>query len=145
MTTIVNFTPFASLAGGALIGLAAVGLMATLGRVAGLTGIVRGVIPPWTDGQAGWRLAFLIGAVLAPAMLFAVHYGPVGFSSPSPAWTLPLSGVMVGIGATYGNGCPSGHGICGLARFSPRSAAAVGTFMLTAAITVFVIRHMIGA
>jgi len=145
MTTIVNFTPFASLAGGALIGLAATGLMATLGRIAGPTGIVRGIIPPWTDGQEGWRLAFLAGAVLAPAALFLAHYWPIGFSVPVPAWSLPLSGVIVGIGTTYGNGCPSGHGICGLARFSPRSAAAVATFMATAALTVFVVRHVIGA
>jgi len=145
MTTIVNFAPVAPLAGGALIGLAATGLMATLGRVAGLTGIVRGVIPPWTDGQEGWRFAFLIGAVLAPAALLLAGYWPIGFTSSAPSWTLPVTGAIVGIGVTYGNGCPSGHGICGLARFSPRSAAAVATFMATAALTVFVVRHVIGA
>ena len=145
MTTVVNFTPFASLAGGALIGLSAAGLMATLGRIAGLSGIVRGVLPPWTDGQQTWKVAFLIGAVCAPAVLWLVHYGPVAFSVPVPAWSLLPSGVLVGIGVTYGNGCPSGHGICGLARFSPRSAVAVATFMATAAITVFVGRHVIGA
>ena len=145
MTTIVNFTPWASLLGGALIGASAVGLMATLGRVAGLTGIVRGVIPPWIDGQQDWRFAFLIGAVLAPAVLWLVHYGPVGFSVPVPTWTLVPGGILVGIGVTYGNGCPSGHGICGLARLSHRSMVAVGTFMATAAITVFVVRHVIGS
>jgi uncharacterized protein len=144
MTAIVNFTPIASLAGGALIGLAAVGLMATLGRIAGLTGIVRGVIPPWSEGQEGWRLAFLVGAVLAPSALFFAHYWPIGFSVPAPAWSLPLSGALVGIGVTYSNGCPSGHGVCGLARFSPRSAVAVATFMATAAATVFIVRHVIG-
>jgi len=145
MTSIVNFTPIASLAGGALIGLSAVGLMGTLGRIAGLTGIVRGVVPPWMDGQEGWRLAFLIGAILAPSALYLANYWPIGFSVPVPTWTLPLSGALVGLGVTYGNGCPSGHGICGLARFSPRSAVAVATFMAAAAVTVFIVRHVIGA
>ena len=144
MTSIVNFTPVASLVGGALIGLSAVGLMATLGRVAGLTGIVRGVVPEEAGDPPGWRIAFLIGAILAPAALLFGGYGPVGFSVPVAAMTLPLSGILVGIGTTYGNGCPSGHGICGLARFSGRSLVAVLTFMATAAVTVFVTRHLIG-
>ena len=142
---LTEFTPIASLLGGALIGLSAVVLMASLGRIAGLTGLVRGALPPWTDGQADWRFAFLLGAVLAPVVLFALHYDAVSFSVPAPAWTLPLSGVAVGIGVTYGNGCPSGHGVCGLARFSPRSLVAVAAFMATAAVTVFVRRHILGA
>ena len=140
-----NFTPIASTFGGALIGLSAVGLMAVFGRIAGLTGIVRGAIPPWTDGQAGWRFAFLAGAILAPAALSLLQLGPIGFSSPAPAWSLPLSGMLVGIGTTFGNGCPSGHGICGLARFSRRSAVAVAVFMAAAAVTVFVTHHLTGA
>ena len=142
---ITTFTPIASLLGGALIGLSAVGLMATFGSIAGLTGIVRGVIPPWTDGQQGWRAAFLIGAIAAPAVLWLLHYGPIGFAVPVPAWSLPLSGVLVSIGTTFGNGCPSGHGVCGLARLSPRSAVAVAVFMATAAVTVFVTRHVLWA
>ena len=141
---ITPFTPLFSLIGGALIGLSAVGLMAMLGRVAGMTGIARGVIPPWTDGEQGWRLAFLVGAIIAPVILLVGGWGPVGFSAPAPLWSLPLSGVLAGIGTTYGNGCPSGHGICGLARLSPRSLAAVVTFMATAAITVFLSRHVFG-
>ena len=145
MTSIVNFTPYASLAGGALIGLSAVGLMATLGRIAGITGIVRGVVPEQANDPPGWRIAFLVGAIVAPTLLLFTGFGSViSFSVPVPAITLPLSGILVGVGTTYGNGCPSGHGICGLARFSPRSLVAVLTFMATAAMTVFVIRHMVG-
>ena len=146
MTSIVNFTPYASLAGGALIGLSAVGLMASLGRIMGLSGIVAGLIPERAGDPPGWRVAFLVGAVVAPAILLLTGYGSViSFSVPVPSWSLPLSGVLVGIGVAYGNGCPSGHGICGIARLSPRSILAVATFMATAAITVFVTRHLIGA
>jgi uncharacterized protein len=146
MTSIVNFTPYASLAGGALIGLSAVGLMAGLGRIMGLSGIVSGVIPESAGETSGWRIAFLIGAVIAPAILLLTGYGSlISFSVPVPSWSLPLSGALVGVGVAYGNGCPSGHGICGIARFSPRSILAVATFMATAAVTVFVTRHLIGA
>jgi uncharacterized protein len=146
MTSIVNFTPYASLAGGALIGLSAVGLMASLGRIMGLSGIVSGVIPEQAGEPPGWRIAFLVGAIVAPALLLFAGFGSlISFSVPVPLWSLPLSGVLVGIGVAYGNGCPSGHGICGIARFSPRSLVAVAIFMATAAITVFVTRHLIGA
>ena len=146
MTSIVNFTPYGSLAGGALIGLSAVGLMASLGRIMGLSGIVAGLIPERAGDAPGWRVAFLVGAVVAPAILLLTGYGSViSFSVPVPSWSLPLSGVLVGIGVAYGNGCPSGHGICGIARLSPRSILAVAIFMATAAITVFVTRHLIGA
>ena len=144
MTTIVNFTPYASLAGGALIGLSAVGLMATLGRIMGLSGIINGVVPENAGDAPEWRVAFLAGAIIAPLALLLVGVGPVSFSVPVAAATLPLSGLLVGIGVAYGNGCPSGHGVCGLARLSPRSAVAVATFMATAAATVFVTRHLIG-
>ncbi len=145
MTSLVNFTPLASLVGGALIGLSAVGLMATLGRIAGLSGIISGAIPERDGEPNGWRIAFLIGAVLAPAFLLFAGYGSIiSFSVPVPTITLPLSGILVGIGTAFGNGCPSGHGICGIARLSPRSMVAVATFMATAAVTVFVARHLIG-
>ena len=110
---ITSFTPFLSLTGGALIGLPAVGLIAMLGRIAGMTRIARRVIPPWTDGQQGWRMAFLLGAILAPVILRLAGWGPVAFSVPVPLWSLPLSGILVGIGTTFGSGCPSGHRICG--------------------------------
>ena len=147
MTSIVNFTPLASLAGGALIGLSAVGLMASLGRIAGMSGILGGVVVPEGEKTPSfWRIAFLAGAILAPQLLLLAHFGPIGFSVPVPVpvATLPATGLLVGIGVAYGNGCPSGHGVCGLARRSPRSFVAVATFMLTAAVTVFVTRHLIG-
>lgn len=137
-----EFTPWSSLAGGALIGLAAVLLMALHGRIAGLTGILSGVLPG-AEGR-GWRLAFLAGAVIAPLALTRLFGVDVAFDSPEgPLWIL-VSGVLVGIGVTFGGGCTSGHGICGNARLSPRSLVATLSFMVTAALTVWVIRHGIG-
>jgi len=138
-----DFTPFQSLFGGALIGLSAVLLMAFHGRIAGMTGILSGVIPPLPEDWQ-WRAAFLAGAALAPLAYLALG-GTIAFSVPVSTVMLVVGGVLVGIGVNYGNGCPSGHGICGLARLSPRSLVAVVTFMITAFITVFVVRHVIGA
>jgi uncharacterized membrane protein YedE/YeeE len=136
-----DFTPFQSLIGGALIGLSAVLLMGLHGRIAGMTGILSGVVPPLAaDWQ--WRAAFLAGAVVAP-LLFLLAGGEIAFSVPVSTGALAVGGVLVGIGVHFGNGCPSGHGICGIARLSPRSLVAVPTFMATAFITVYVIRHMI--
>ncbi len=138
-----EFTPFQSLLGGALIGLSAVLLMALHCRIAGMTGILSGVIPPLVpDWQ--WRAAFLVGSVVAPlAYLFAG--GHIAFSVPVSTSALVVGGLLVGVGVHFGNGCPSGHGICGLSRLSPRSLAAVLTFMATAFVTVFVTRHLLGA
>lgn len=137
-----DFTPIQSLIGGALIGLAAVFLMALHGRVAGMTGILTGVIPPVASDWR-WRAAFLAGAIVAPVLRLAAG-GVIPFEVPVSTGALIFGGLLVGIGVHFGNGCPSGHGICGLARFSPRSLAAVLTFMLTAFATVFVMRHVIG-
>ncbi|RUW46694.1 MULTISPECIES: YeeE/YedE family protein [unclassified Mesorhizobium] len=137
-----DFTPFQSLLGGALIGLSAVLLMALHGRIAGMTGILTGVIPPLAPDW-GWRAAFLIGAVVAP-LLYRTVGGHIAFSVPLPTLSLVVGGFVVGIGVHFGGGCPSGHGICGIARLSPRSMAAVATFMVTALITVFIIRHVVG-
>lgn len=134
------FTPLQSAMGGALIGLAAVLLMAALGRVAGMTGILSGAV---FDKGRGWRLAFLLGAVAAPALMQAAGAG-IAFDSPVPRPWLVVGGLLVGIGVSYGGGCTSGHGICGNARLSPRSVVATLTFMATALVTVFVIRHVIG-
>jgi uncharacterized membrane protein YedE/YeeE len=138
-----DFTPWQSLFGGALIGLSAVLLMAIHGRIAGMTAIISGVIPPLApDWQ--WRAVFLAGAVLAPVLYLAAG-GSIAFSVPVSTAALLVGGVIVGIGVNFGNGCPSGHGICGLARLSPRSIVAVPVFMATAFVTVFVTRHLIGA
>ncbi|WP_157016982.1 YeeE/YedE family protein [Mesorhizobium xinjiangense] len=137
-----EFTPLASLAGGALIGLAAVLLMALHGRIAGMTGILTGVLPPLASDWR-WRAAFLAGAILAPLALLLSGVS-VPFSVPSSAGMLIIGGFLVGVGVHYGSGCPSGHGICGMSRLSLRSISAVATFMLTAFVTVFVVRHVIG-
>ena len=138
-----EFTPFQSLFGGMLIGLSAVLLMALHGRIAGLTGILSGVIPPLVSDWP-WRAAFLAGAIVSPIVLIALG-GTVAFVAPVALPALVLGGVLVGSGIHFGNGCPSGHGICGIARLSPRSIVAVATFMVTAFITVLVVRHLIGA
>jgi hypothetical protein len=138
-----EFTPLQSLLGGALIGLSAVLLMALHGRIAGMTGILSGVIPPLaTDWQ--WRAVFLIGAIIAP-LIYRAAGGTIAFDVPVTTGALVIGGLLVGIGIHFGNGCPSGHGICGLARLSPRSLVAVLTFMATAFVTVYVTRHVIGA
>ena len=137
-----DFTPIQSLIGGMMIGLSAVFLMALHGRVAGMTGILTGIIPPAAPDWP-WRAAFLAGAVVAPVIYLAAG-GVIPFDVPVSTAALGLGGLLVGIGVHFGNGCPSGHGICGLARLSPRSLAAVLTFMLAAFATVFVVRHVIG-
>ena len=137
-----DFTPIQSLIGGILIGLSAVFLMALHGRVAGMTGILTGIIPPAAPDWP-WRAAFLAGAIVAPVIYLAAG-GAIPFEVPVSTAALAIGGLLVGIGVHFGNGCPSGHGICGLARLSPRSLAAVLTFMLTAIVTVFVVRHVIG-
>lgn len=140
---ITDFTPLASLFGGILIGLAAVILMAFNGRIAGMTAMLGGVIEP-KNPDSPWRIAFLVGAITAPfiATLFGAEFS---FASPTTGALLALGGVIVGIGVTYGSGCTSGHGVCGLARLSPRSLVATLTFMATTVVTVTIIRHVIGA
>lgn len=139
-----EFTPLLSLAGGALIGVAAVLLMAFHGRIAGMTGILAGVIPPVAPDW-GWRAAFLVGAIAAPALIVLVMGNQaIAFSSTIPTLWLVLGGLVVGVGVYFGSGCTSGHGICGIARFSPRSIVATLVFMASTAATVFVIRHLIG-
>lgn len=137
-----DFTPLESLFGGALIGLSAVLLMAFHGSIAGMTGILTGVIPPLSS-EWRWRAAFLAGSVLAPLLYIAIG-GQIAFSVPVPTFALVIGGFLVGIGVHFGAGCPSGHGICGIASLSPRSIIAVATFMVTAFATVFIIRHVIG-
>lgn len=138
-----EFTPWLSLFGGSLIGLAAVLLMAFHGRIAGMTGILSGLVPPFANDW-GWRAAFLIGAIAAPALIVMSGGYTIPFESPTPASWLVLGGLIVGVGVYFGSGCTSGHGVCGMARLSLRSIVATLTFMASTAITVFVVRHLIG-
>ena len=139
---ITEFTPSSSLFGGMLIGLGAVILMAFNGRIAGMTAMLGGVLEP-QKADNRWRLAFLAGAIAAP--LIAVLLGAeFSFAAPTTGAALAIGGVIVGIGVTYGSGCTSGHGVCGLARLSPRSFFATATFMVTTFATVTLIRHGFG-
>jgi len=145
MPSVTAFTPLASLAGGALIGLAAVLLMALHGRILGATGVLTGALLPTGPGDRGWRIALLAGMVSAPPLWRIVAGGWPAMEVPVPTAALALGGLLVGVGVTLAGGCTSGHGVCGLARLSPRSVVATATFMATASATVFVLRHRIGA
>jgi uncharacterized membrane protein YedE/YeeE len=139
-----EFTPVASLAGGALIGAAAVMLMALKGRIAGVSGIAVRLVPPYADDEFAGRLAFILGIVVAPlAVLLLTGIAPVPTIEAGAA-LLALAGLLVGFGAVWGNGCTSGHGVCGISRLSARSLVATGVFMTTAILTVFVTRHVMG-
>ncbi len=142
-TTMENFTPIAGLVGGVCIGAAASLLMLLNGRVAGVSGIVGGAFgAPASD--LAWRIAFAVGLVVGPLIVGAVA-GPL--PALVPAASLPVliaAGLLVGVGTRLGGGCTSGHGVCGISRGSPRSTAATAIFIVVAAITVFVARHVIG-
>ena len=138
------FTPGAALLGGTLIGTAAVLLMATMGRVMGATGILAGLLAPASLYDFGWRAALLAGMVTGPLAYLALTGQMPAIDVPVSMPMLLLGGVLVGIGVTYGSGCTSGHGVCGMARLSPRSIAATLTFMLATGATVYVLRHVLG-
>lgn len=140
-----EFTPWQSLSGGVLIGLASVLLMLTLGRILGATGVLAGVLTPSAHPDIGWRLALLAGMVSGPLVVLAITGQMPAVEVPVSMPMLLVGGVLVGIGVTYGSGCTSGHGVCGMARLSRRSIAATATFMLTTGLTVFVLRHVLGA
>ncbi|MEN3209841.1 YeeE/YedE family protein [Methylorubrum populi] len=137
-------TFLAPLAGGALIGAAAALLLLVNGRIAGISGIVGGLLGS-TGREAVWRVAFLVGLLLGPVLFrLAAGHGPdVRLGAPLDTFwpVLVIAGLLVGYGTRLGSGCTSGHGVCGPARLSPRSFAAVATFMATAMITVFLVRH----
>jgi hypothetical protein len=140
-----DFTPFASLAGGALIGLAAVGVALLLGRIAGVSGILHAALRAGTPAaERGWRTAFVVGLVAAPLLLALVSGEAVAQTLPAGPAVMALAGLLVGVGTAIGSGCTSGHGVCGLGRLSARSAVAVATFMAAAAATVFLLRHGLG-
>jgi uncharacterized membrane protein YedE/YeeE len=139
-----DFTPLASFGGGLLIGLAAVLLMLGLGRIFGATGILSGLVFADSREDTVWRVAMVAGMVAAPGLIFAVTGTMPALTVPVGPVMIVVGGVLVGLGASFGSGCTSGHGVCGLARLSVRSMVAVPTFMATAAITVFLIRHVFG-
>ena len=138
------FTPYQSLGGGVLIGLAAVLLMGLMGRVMGATGILAGVISPVSLSDWSWRAAVIAGMASGPLVIYALTGAMPEISVPISTPMLLIGGFIVGIGVTYGSGCTSGHGVCGMARLSPRSIVATITFMAATAITVYVLRHVIG-
>jgi uncharacterized membrane protein YedE/YeeE len=137
-----HFTPFASLGGGILIGLSAALLLLANGRIAGISGIAGGLLRP-ARGDVTWRAAFLLGLVCAPLVWLAFRAMPPVQIDNSPG-LLALSGLLVGIGTRFGSGCTSGHGVCGIARLSPRSLTATLCFMLAGFVTVYVVRHVLG-
>ena len=140
---ITEFSPAAALLGGTMIGLASVLLMAVKGRIAGISGIAVRLFPPYHDGEWLGRAAFVAGLILSPlVMLFVTGRLAVVTIEATPA-LLVVAGLLVGFGSVWGSGCTSGHGVCGLSRLSTRSAVAVATFMTTAALTVFIVRHLL--
>lgn len=143
-----EFTPFASLLGGILIGLAAVALLAINGRIAGVSGISVSVLPPWSQkldsGDLGWRIAFVAGMIAAPLLVQVVSGQSVEQMVSSNIPLMVIAGLATGFGAVYGGGCTSGHGVCGISRLSTRSILATCTFMATGFLTVFVMRHVVG-
>jgi uncharacterized membrane protein YedE/YeeE len=141
---VTEFTPYSALIGGALIGLAAAAMMMLTGRIAGVSGIAARLLPPADRAGFASRLAFIIGLIAAP-LAWSVATGTPAVQTVSGNLILMIgAGLMVGFGSVYGSGCTSGHGVCGLARLSPRSLVAVVVFMGAAAVTVFIMRHVIG-
>ena len=136
-----HFTPWSALAGGILLGLAASLFILVNGRVLGVSGIVGGLLTP-RSGDAAWRLAFVLGMVLAPSV-YSLMAVPV-LATVDAGWaTLIVAGLLVGVGTRYGAGCTSGHGVCGLSRLSPRSLVATLAFMGAGFAMVFVVRHLL--
>lgn len=139
----IAFTPLASLAGGVVIGIAAALFILFNGRIAGISGVLGGLLRP-VRGDVAWRTAFLAGLVGSPLLYALVTELPrpridAGYAG------LVVAGLLVGIGTRYGSGCTSGHGVCGISRLSARSLAATAAFMLAGFVTVYVVRHLIGA
>jgi len=138
----LHFTPWASLAGGILIGLATALLLLANGRVAGISGILGGLLRP-SRGDIAWRVTFILGLFVAPLVWLTMRAMPPAQIDHSPA-LLAVGGLLVGIGTRFGNGCTSGHGVCGIARLSPRSLLATACFLAAGFVTVYVVRHVFG-
>jgi uncharacterized membrane protein YedE/YeeE len=139
-----EFTPLASLAGGALIGASAVLLLLVSGRIAGISGIVRRLFPPY-GGNAPLEAAAFLGGLIAAPLVWTLVTAESVRQTVTPSLSLALvAGLLVGAGVFAARGCTSGHGVCGLSRLSRRSIAATATFMATAAVTVYIVRHVVG-
>jgi uncharacterized membrane protein YedE/YeeE len=138
-----HFTPFASTIGGLLIGLSAALMLLFSGRIAGISGILRGVLEP-TQGDVSWRVAFIGGLVAGGTALVAVSPELFAVTIDRSVWAIIAAGLLVGFGTRLGNGCTSGHGVCGLSRLSARSMLATASFMATGAITVYIVNHLLG-
>ncbi|TPG73793.1 YeeE/YedE family protein [Pseudomonas arsenicoxydans] len=142
MINMSHFTPLSALLGGLLIGTGAALLILFNGRIAGISGIVGGLLRPLA-GDVSWRMAFVLGLIMAPLLYRLI--APLPELQIDAGYPLLIgAGILVGVGTRYGSGCTSGHGVCGLSRLSPRSAVATGVFMSVGFITVFVIRHLLG-
>ena len=139
----LHFPPLSAPLGVILIGLSAVLLMSLLGRIAGISGIAASLLPP-RAADWPWRLAFILGLVLGTLLVGALRLAPP-LTFPMALPGMAVAGLLVGFGAVIGNGCTSGHGVCGIARLSKRSLVATATFMLTAVVVVYVVRHVVGA
>ena len=138
-----SFTPVPALIGGLLIGASAALYILLFGRIAGVSGILGGLLQP-TRNDVGWRVAFLGGLVAAPLAYAAVTGGLPSVQIDAPTTVLVVAGLLVGFGTRLGGGCTSGHGVCGVARRSPRSVIATAVFMTSAMATVYVVRHLLG-
>ena len=145
MSVITPFTPVASTIGGALIGLAAVLLMLFNGRIAGVSGILARLFPPYAGSDIGSAAAFVAGLIFAPVCYSILSGWPVTQTVSANALLMAVAGLLVGFGTVYGSGCTSGHGVCGLARLSRRSLLATLVFMASGFVTVFIMRHVIAS
>jgi uncharacterized membrane protein YedE/YeeE len=139
-----NFTPWSSLTGGIILGIASALFILINGRILGISGILGGLLPPKV-GDTTWRIAFLLGMFAAPTVFHAVV--PAEYiTAPrieATEWMIVVAGLLVGVGTRYASGCTSGHGVCGLSRLSPRSLVATASFMGAGFVTVYVVRHLI--
>jgi uncharacterized membrane protein YedE/YeeE len=142
--TATEFTPFASMIGGALIGAAAITLMALNGRIAGISGILGRLFPPYAGADPFGTACFLLGLIAALFVYAAMAGAPFAQTVSNNTVLMAIAGLLVGFGTGLSGGCTSGHGVCGIARLSPRSLAATAIFMATGFGTVFVMRHVIG-
>jgi uncharacterized membrane protein YedE/YeeE len=136
------FTPWSALAGGALIGIAAAMFVLLNGRIAGISGVLGGLLKP-VRGDVAWRFAFVLGLIGAP-LVYAVFASLPHLRIDAGYAALVLAGLLVGVGTRFGSGCTSGHGVCGISRLSPRSMAATAAFMVTGFVTVYFTRHVFG-